>query len=364
VLTPSPAYLDFDRLVAPISSESPCGESLRWEPVWDELSSLRKTRKDPLDASADKEPEWDKVVSLATEQLATKSKDLLISGWLAEALLRTNGFAGLRDGIKLVRLLCERFWDQIHPLPEGGDLSVRAAPLSWLMSHDGGARLPAVIREAPVAPASGGAVMNWYFWNLRRAAPQGKDEKEDAFKKRNQEAEQKRLQFDSAVETAPIVYYQTLLADIDAGVAELDGLVVILDQRLADQSPSASELKKAIAEIRVFVYDVLKRRGGLPAAAATAAEPVAEQAMSANGAADTSKSNNHAGPPRSRAEAIARLDEAARYFSEAEPHSPVAYLVRRAIRWADMPFAEVLGELVKDDKLVKQIGETLGIPSK
>jgi type VI secretion system protein ImpA len=362
MLTPSPPHLEFERLLAPISPESPCGESLRWEPVWDEISNLRKTRKDPLDSSADQAPEWDQVVRLATELLATRSKDLLIAGWLTEALLKTAGFAGMKDGIRLIRQLCEQFWDQLHPLPDEGDLSVRAAPLAWLMSHDGGARLPAAIREAPVAPMAAGAVMNWAFWNQRRAAPQGKDEKEDAFKKRNQEAEQKRVQFDQSVENAPIVYYQTLLADIDGGVAELDALTVILDQRLADQSPSSTELKRAIAEIRVFVFDVLKRRGGLSVAAA--AETPVDQAMSTNGAADESKSNNHAGPPRSRVEAIARLSEAAQYFSQSEPHSPVAYLVRRAIRWADMPFDEVLGELVKDDKLVKQIGETLGITGK
>jgi len=362
MLTPSPAHLDFEQLLTPIAADSPCGESLRWDPVWDEISNLRKTRKDPLDASADKEPDWDGVVRLATELLATRSKDLLVAGWLTEALLRTSGFSGMRDGFKLIRQLCEQFWEQLHPLPEEGDLSIRAAPLAWLMSHDGGARLPAVIREAPVAPMAGGLVMNWYFWNQRRAAPQGKDEKEDAFKKRNNEAEQKRVQFDSSVENAPIVYYQTLLADLDAGVAELDALTVILDQRLADNSPSATELKKAISEIRVFVYDVLKRRGGLSVAAV--AEASVDQPMSANGSAGDSHSSHNAGPPRTRAEAIARLGEAAQYFSEAEPHSPVAYLVRRAIRWADMPFAEVLGELVKDDKLVKQIGETLGIPSK
>jgi type VI secretion system protein ImpA len=83
--------------------------------------------------------------------------------------------------------------------------------------------------------------------------------------------------------------------------------------------------------------------------------------MSSNG--DGGTSANHTGPIRSRIEAIARLSEAAQYFSDSEPHSPVAYLVRRAIRWADMDFADVLGELVKDDKLVKQIGETLGIAS-
>jgi type VI secretion system protein ImpA len=193
---------------------------------------------------------------------------------------------------------------------------------------------------------------------LRRAAPQGKDEKEDAFKKRVEEADRQRLAFDSAVDVSPITFYQTLLADIDVLKGEIETLGGLLDQRLQDQSPNWTELRKSIDEIRVFVYDVLKRRGGLPEVVKPA--ETAEATMSSNG--DSGSSAPSTGPIRSRAQAIARLGEAAQYFSQAEPHSPVAYLVRRAMRWADMDFAEVLSELVKDDNLVRQIGETLGIP--
>ena len=108
----------------------------------------------------------------------------------------------------------------------------------------------------------------------------------------------------------------------------------------------------------MFVYGVLKRRGGLLEAVTA---PQAEEGdVTTNLGGEPAAST---GPIRSRSEAIARLEEAARFFSQSEPHSPVAYLVRRAVRWAGMPFEEVLGELVKDDKLVKQIGETLGIVS-
>ena len=107
MIAPSPAVLDFERLLAPIAADQPCGESLRWEPVWDEVNQLRKSRKDPLDPSADHEPEWGKVVSMSTDLLASRTKDLLVAGWLTEALLRERGFAGLRDGFRLIRQLCE-----------------------------------------------------------------------------------------------------------------------------------------------------------------------------------------------------------------------------------------------------------------
>ena len=355
----SSAILDLERLLTPVSAESPCGESLRWDPVWDEIGQLRKTRKDPLDASADKTPEWAKVVSIASEALSTRTKDLLIAGWLTEALVRESGFAGLRDGLSLIHGLVERFWDGLHPIIEDGDLSNRSAPLSWLTSHDGGARMPAAMREIELARSSDGQVLNWNFWHLRRAAPQGKEEKEDVYKKRLAEAEQKRQLFDAAVDATPVPYYQAMLADIDCCLAEINRLSLSLDKSLGDYSPNWSELKNSIGEIRVFVHGVLKRRGGL--IEETSASPQAEGEDMSNGAAagPATKSNN--GQINTRDDAIAQLEAAARFFSTTEPHSPVAYLVRRAIRWAGMPFEEVLGELVKDDKLVKQIGETLGI---
>jgi len=358
-MSASVATLDFERLLSPIAGDNPCGENLRWDPVWDELSQLRKTWKDPLDSSADKLPEWPKVVDVATDTLATKTKDLLIAGWLTEALLRESGFAGFRDGLKLIHGFVERFWDQLYPIIEDGDLANRAAPFSWLTSADGGARMPTAMREIPVARSTTDDVLNWTFWHLRRVAPQGKDEKEDAFKKRSAEADQKRQIFDAAVDSSPIPFYQTLLADIDACLEEINQLALRLDQRMGDFAPSWEELRKSIGEIRVFVYGVLKRRGGLINETPAAAQ-AEEGTVTTNNAPDQA---NHHGPIRSRMEAISRLEEAAKFFSETEPHSPVAYLVRRAVRWAGLPFEEVLGELVKDDKLVKQIGETLGIVS-
>lgn len=359
-MTASPATLDLERLLAPIAGAHPAGESLRWDPVWDELSQLRKSWTDPLDSSASKSPEWDKVVDVATSVLTNRTKDLLIAGWLTEALVRVSGFSGFRDGLRLINGFVDRFWDSVHPQIEDGDVSNRAAPFSWLTSHDGGARMPAALREIPVAKSTGDLILNWNFWHLRRIAPQGKDEKEDSFKRRTTEGEQNRNLFDAAVDSSPILFYQKLLADIDECLLEIDQLSVSLDKRLEDQAPTWGGLRKSIDEIRVFVYGVLKRRGGLIEAngAATQDEGAGVTTTAGNG-----KSTNPSGAIGSRADAIARLEAAARYFVETEPHSPVAYLVRRAVRWAGMPFEDVLGELVKDDKVIKQIGETLGISS-
>jgi type VI secretion system protein ImpA len=64
--------------------------------------------------------------------------------------------------------------------------------------------------------------------------------------------------------------------------------------------------------------------------------------------------------PRSRDEAYRRLGEIADYLLRTEPHSPVPYLVKRAVAWGGMPLAELLQELLDSESDLKQIYRLLG----
>lgn len=97
------------------------------------------------------------------------------------------------------------------------------------------------------------------------------------------------------------------------------------------------------------------------------AEPTSEgseasTAGSAPVAAATAKSSP-AGPITNRKVAFERLREVADFLKRTEPHSPVAYLVQRAIKWGDMSLESVIAELVKNNDVRKQIYETLGLKS-
>ena len=120
--------LDFDRLLSPISDDNPCGADLRWEPVYQEIKDARP--KDDRDAFGLDSPviaNWAPVVDLTSDALATQSKDLMLAAWLAEALVHQYGFAGFRDGLKLINGLLEDWWDGLYPLPDGEDLEPRGA---------------------------------------------------------------------------------------------------------------------------------------------------------------------------------------------------------------------------------------------
>ena len=66
-------------------------------------------------------------------------------------------------------------------------------------------------------------------------------------------------------------------------------------------------------------------------------------------------------PIQSRAEAYKRLAEVAAYLEQTEPHSPVHYLLRRAISWGDKSFEELLVELIKEPGQVKELFGLLGV---
>jgi len=67
------------------------------------------------------------------------------------------------------------------------------------------------------------------------------------------------------------------------------------------------------------------------------------------------------GALRSRADALRRLAEVAQYFQRTEPHSPVAYLVQRAIKWGQMPLEVWLEDVIKDGAVLGHLKETLGL---
>ena len=110
-------------LLNPISPERP-GENLWHSPVYDKIKEAR--REDSEGPQGDwkverKLADWPLVIKLTGEVLATKTKDLQLAVWLAEAMLNREGIAGLGECFDLIRGLIENFWDGLFPELEDGD---------------------------------------------------------------------------------------------------------------------------------------------------------------------------------------------------------------------------------------------------
>src|SRR5262249_4833041 len=113
---------------------------------------------DPLRPTEAKKADWKGIARLATKTLTESSKDLLVAARLTEALTKVHGFAGLADGLQLMRGLMDECWDRLHPSIEDGDLDVRAGPFNWLDEDGRGARFPYTLRTVPLFQGDGA----WY----------------------------------------------------------------------------------------------------------------------------------------------------------------------------------------------------------
>src|SRR5450755_4150219 len=106
-------------ILAPIPGENPSGSDLRYDTkllIYDKIREAR--RKDDELAQGDWQSErktanYPLVMKLAQDTLATVSKDLQLAAWLTEALLATERYQGLCQGITLCHDLLTHFWETL-----------------------------------------------------------------------------------------------------------------------------------------------------------------------------------------------------------------------------------------------------------
>jgi type VI secretion system protein ImpA len=64
---------------------------------------------------------------------------------------------------------------------------------------------------------------------------------------------------------------------------------------------------------------------------------------------------------QSRAQLLRAVSDIAAHFKRVEPHSPVSFLLDRAVMWADMPLDQWLAEVVGDDSVLGTIRDRIGV---
>jgi type VI secretion system protein VasJ len=123
---------------APISSEAPSGNSIRYDPEFEQLQTemqkLENLSGDPVD--------WKKVVTLSGSILQKKSKDLLVGSYLILALLETEGIQGLSKGLACLEGIISEHWLSLFPVEKR--MRARINALNWLSERTGAAisRIP------------------------------------------------------------------------------------------------------------------------------------------------------------------------------------------------------------------------------
>jgi type VI secretion system protein ImpA len=349
-----------DPLLLPISEDRPAGESLRFDPVFDEIKRLREQDDPSLPQGVWqrelKKADWSAVAALCADTLATRTKDLQVAAWLTEAWTHLEGFAGFERGVRLMTSLCRDFWPELHPPLDDDGLESRIAPIVWMAD-----RLVLPVKRVPVtAPSSEEALpYGWSAWEsglylAKQATPDPK-------------AEQRGLvpqpKFMVSVSLTPTAWYIALAGQVSGAVTALADFDAVLVERCGvTAAPSLSPLRAPLTVIQQFIGRVMdERRGAGELVPPTATEAAMTQLEIAASDGAPAPPPAIGGSISTRAEAYQHLALAADFLLRTEPHSPVPYLIKRAISWGNMSLAELLQELLSKNTDLPAIQALLGM---
>lgn len=366
---PSPDIFDFAKLLAPIPGEKPQGPDMRADPspsspyyaVRDARSSARAAeRQISMGDDEAPPPDWKPVLQHGAKALE-KSKDLEVVAYMIEAATRIHGFPGLRDGFRLAREMCEKFWDGIYPLPDEDGVDTRVAPLTGLNGDDAEGTLIAPINQIPLTDKTSVGRISAVSFKEAQAIEKLTDPK--IKEKRLASGAMSMSTIQKAVQETTGKYFQTVMEDLTAAQEEFVKYGKATEERAKDRAPPTSQIRNAL----VNCQDVLKAIAQAkltPAAAAPTGDGKTDGQAPAAGAAGTPG----ALPPgevlevvRTREDAFRALLKIAEFFRKTEPHTIVSYTLEQVVRWGQMSLPELFQELIPEEAPRKSLFKQVGI---
>ncbi len=350
-ITAEATLLDIPALLEPIPGDDPAGDERAYaHGLRDQLTELRREeRADDFDDVTRpvelKHAEWKGIIRLASESLATSTKDLRVACHLIEAASKLQGFAGMHEGLSLLRQMVDQCWDRLNPRIDDGDLDSRAAPLANMLddSHRG-ICFPLTVQMIPLVRC-GHKSYGLIEWNRAKQQRDAKTEEELA----------------RAVVQTPTADLEAIAQAIDGCEEELALLLPLLDEKLAADSPALTNLREAIRQCGQLVKD-----GFLQGARSDTAQQN-DEPTGGHGADSTGNATNRSSATGTdqailtRSDAYNQLKRAAETLEKLEPHSPIPYLVKRAVQLGRLPFPQLIEKLIRDGNVLEELGREFGL---
>lgn len=324
----------WEELLAPVSADASAGVPAAQDEAYRRIRHEREEEDATLPMGAWerelKRANWVAASELAAAALAGRSKDLQLAAWLFEALIARSGFQSLGPCLRLIDALLLQYGERLHPQ----DSEHRINLLLWI----GQKLLPPLRRVMITATGSG----HEYAWNDWEQAQRNEQLRASLGKQREGEIEGATLaDVGAALACTPdarIVFLRDCLRD---GIVALPSLERTLDAQFGDDAPGLSVMRNLLERIEVVVVAEARRRGVVtPVRSDEDATPMPDD----SGQGDDSAMGSPSGT-LDRREVYAALAEIAHALETIEPHSPVPYLIRRAVAWGGLNTAQLYSEV-------------------
>ncbi|MDE2419961.1 MAG: type VI secretion system protein TssA [Gammaproteobacteria bacterium] len=346
----------YTQLLAPLDRDNPCGEDMSFSSEFDSIQQSRIEEDHSLDQGAwvteRKTANWPFIEKQCIDLLTTRAKDLRLGLWYTEAITHTQGFEGFALGLDLLNGLITTYWQNLHPVAEDGDQEARISLLNWFVQQSN-----RLLRQTPLTHSA----KHTLNYNDLESAHQLKASIESNSDFHNEPAPDK-ITLEQYTESQNATPIQTLQQSFQSLIKAQDTWTVFtttLDEHLGLDAPAFGTINKTFDLIHDHLDRTLRDHGGIPSRI-TQIESVGTTPHN-NASPSMTFNPNSNGHIQNRQQAMQVLQQISEYFVTYEPHSPVSYMLKKTIRWANMPLHEWLAHVVKDNNPLDSLNELLGI---
>ena len=363
----SAAIVDIEDLLQPISDENPVGNDIRedsspssiYYAIKDSRNSARAAERTSMfdGGSTEADEHWHKILDIAPDILTKNTKDLEIACWYTEALLRRYGFQGLRNGFSLIKQLVERYWDDLYPRPDEDGIETRVSPLTGLNGEGAEGVLIAPIRNVDIT--EGDEPGPFSYWKYQQAMDLQKITDLETREEKIAKAGFGLDNVESAVSSSSESFFVNLRDDLIACISSYREISRLLDGHCGiHEAPPTSNIINALEDCLSAVKHIGKSK--IPVESEEIIDSHAESGDNVT-SEQTNTAATTSGPIKNREHAFKQLSQISEFFRKTEPHSPISYILEKAMKWGDMSLSELMQELIPDSSSRDYYGSLTGI---
>ena len=341
---------EVEQFLQPITDKNPEGVDLRLD-IKSDYYKLREMRnnlrnieqKVLLEDKVFGKESWLPIITLAEKILKEESKDLEIAAWLLEGLLRENKFDGATKGFAILEGLVRNFWGKCFPSPEKED---EALPLSPIVGLSGGGRdsvLTTAFYMLTLVKTNEYSITTWDFMQSSELDSLGKKPGADGHSLTELKNSCKKMPADQFIKVDDsILQCHRMVQLFDKTLRECaDNLWVYSFNRLQD---TIINCQKAVRFLGAFAFKDTKD---------------SKELIEHNDSVDAVTAKEYVISDNDDVKLA--LTAVADFYEKNQPHSPLSFLIRKAIRWSGMQLPELIPELLGDERSVLDYCRMIGL---
>lgn len=350
--------------LAPLSEAEPGGANLEYDELYLKLEELA-TPVPPSEMGKSviegRDPDFVQLARACT-QLWERTRDLRVAAYYTLAQVKLHGLDGLYGGLSTIKFLVDEMFERFYPLldpDDDNDPTERVNILQLIapppLSLSDSSNVLTLLRNLKLGPRTAYTYRDYLLSSGQLDSPNAEDVPDSALFNAEMRGE----------DGAEMRRRAQLCADL---LTLCDEITTRFNEQAGTLCLTLDSLERELKQIQHCYEQICALTGATAAPISTAdPEPAAQTTAPAATAAPVAPAAGAVGPitdfaqikPSNRTQALQLLQAVCDYFTQAEPNSPIPFLIQRAQRMAHMNFIELLGEI--DSSAQERGREQLGV---